>query len=344
MGELASEINSRFNQYSRLLLRRRRLFYAAIGLPLLFTILFTSLATPSYKAVGRLLPTSDVGNMGVIGILTGLFGSRGTQSIDGAPSSFLYVDILKSRTVVENVLNAEYTFYHRGKSVSGDLYKVMHWPRDGRAIESFLNISSAKMDLETGVITITAKAYNPVLAAQIVNNWIRQLDSFNRNVRITQAGENLEYLEKRLTEAKAELDAVSDTLVEYLNANRGYPEAATPEVTSMVRRLENQRDIKETVYQLLSQEYEMAKLTKRKTTPVVSVMDTAVPPAEKAGPKRIPVFAISLFFASIILAVSLAILEASDDTPKDLVVRWFDVKTALKDDLYDLASIFRRHR
>ncbi|HHS49949.1 MAG TPA: hypothetical protein ENN07_02420 [candidate division Zixibacteria bacterium] len=342
---LPEEMNSRFSHYLRLLIRRRRLFYLAIGLPLLFTILFTTIASPTYKATGKLLPTSDASQMGVIGILTGFFGSRGTPAVDGAPSSFLYVDILYSRSVVESVLEHEVEFIDkRGRTQKGKLRELLEYSYGTKGFEDFLGNNSAKSNFENGVITLTSIAKDPNLAAILLNTWIEKLDEFNRSVRITQASENLKYLEQRLEDSKEELDIARDSLVEFLEANRGYPRAATPRVEAEVRRLTAKREMKEQVYQLLMQEQEVAALNKQKTTPVVSVLDSASPPTEKDGPKRIPVFLVSLIFAFVVLLLSLSILEANDPTPQTPVVSWNELISALRADGRALANVLRRKR
>ena len=343
--DISREMNSRFAQYSRLLLRRRRLFYLVVGLPLLFSILFTAIAPPSFKAVAQLLPTSDTSNMGVVGILTGLFGSRGAASSDGAPSSFLYKDILNSQTVIESVLDDSVEYVDRkGKRRAGRMRKLIDCGSGTKGVEDFRRSNSVKMDLENGVITISTTAEDPQLAALVANTWIDKLDDFNRNIRVTQASENLKYLEKRLAQSKAELEQSRDSLVAFLSANRSYPASTNPRVENIVRDLTKQRDVKEQIYQLLSQEYEMARLTKQKTTPVVSILDRAMPPNEKAGPKRTTVFLFSFAFALVIFIIALAILEASDPTPSDMPVEWREIKAAFAADLRAVGSIFRGKR
>ncbi len=342
MDDLRQEMNSRFNQYLRLLVRRRRIFYLTVGLPLIFSIVFVAVARPSYKAVGRILPTSDSANIGVMGFLSGLLGQQGMSSVDGVPSSFLYVDILNSRTVLGNVMSAEYTYNKRGKHVKADLYSIFKLPRTVESIEDFREKVSAKMNLENGMIKVTATAPKPELASQIVNVWLRELGNFNQNIRVTQAGENLKYIEERLERARAEHQVISDSLVEFLNANRGYPDAATPEVKAEVDRLESNVNIKDQVRILLSEQYEMARLTKQKTTPVVSILDTAIPPSEKDGPNRIPIFIISLAFCCVVMVISLTILEARSPTPVDMPVTWAEIRGALKKDWRLIVSVFRR--
>lgn len=61
--------------------------------------------------------------------------------------------------------------------------------------------------------------------------------------------------------------------------------------------LYRQAKIQETVYEFLTQQYEMAKIQEAKELPTANVMDIAVPPERKSGPSRILVVLLSLVAA-----------------------------------------------
>ena len=339
---IAKEIRERYIQYSNIVLRRRRLFYAAILAPLVFTLIFTAMMPPSYVADGVILPTIDSSQMGFVGVISGLFGRSTPSGSDGAPSSFLYVDILKSDTIIKSVLTQKISYNDGDEEVSGTVAELLGFPSRNAAIEDFLDRAKARMNPENGIINISFTASHPELAAAVVNTWIEKLDKFNREVRVTQADQSVEYLEERLATVRRELEEVSDSLVEYLRANRGYPQVSSPEVGKNVRMLENRRDIKESMYELLKNQYEMARLNQQKETPVVSVLDPGIPVYEKAGPQRIPVFLASLLFVGIILAFALIMLEADDPTTAVTPAGPKEIKAALKEDYRELTGLFRR--
>ena len=58
--------------------------------------------------------------------------------------------------------------------------------------------------------------------------------------------------------------------------------------------LYRQTRIQETVYEFLTQQYEMAKIQEAKELPTVRVMDTAIPPEKKSGPIRTLVVSLSV--------------------------------------------------
>jgi hypothetical protein len=65
--------------------------------------------------------------------------------------------------------------------------------------------------------------------------------------------------------------------------------------------------IQETVYEMLTQQYEMAKIQEAKETPTVKVLDEAMVPEKKASPPRLVIIIIgSLFVFSLASARILA--------------------------------------
>jgi uncharacterized protein involved in exopolysaccharide biosynthesis len=66
--------------------------------------------------------------------------------------------------------------------------------------------------------------------------------------------------------------------------------------------------VQETVYELLTQQYEMARIEEAKDTPVVSVIDTPGIPEKKSFPPRI-LFTLLLTFVSVLAAATLLLLR-----------------------------------
>jgi hypothetical protein len=55
--------------------------------------------------------------------------------------------------------------------------------------------------------------------------------------------------------------------------------------------------IQETVYEMLTQQYEMSKIQEAKETPTVKVLDEAMVPEKKASPPRLVIMIIGTLFA-----------------------------------------------
>ncbi len=87
--------------------------------------------------------------------------------------------------------------------------------------------------------------------------------------------------------------------------------------------LYRQAKIQETVYEFLTQQYEVARLQEVKELPTVRVMDRAVPPERKSGPSRILVVGLSvlgaLLLASFLIIEKNRWAQLSADDPRRLL-------------------------
>jgi uncharacterized protein involved in exopolysaccharide biosynthesis len=77
---------------------------------------------------------------------------------------------------------------------------------------------------------------------------------------------------------------------------------ALPLLANQYSDLYRQAKIQETVYEFLTQQYEMAKIQEAKELPTVRVMDAAVRPEKKSGPIRTLIAGLSVLLALVIAA------------------------------------------
>lgn len=75
------------------------------------------------------------------------------------------------------------------------------------------------------------------------------------------------------------------------------PTDTIPELSFQYARLLRDAKIQETLFDLLTQQYEMARMQEAKDSPTVQVLDIAKPPDKKARPKRALMVALSTFSA-----------------------------------------------
>ena len=69
---------------------------------------------------------------------------------------------------------------------------------------------------------------------------------------------------------------------------------ALPMLGYQYTNLYREAKIQETVYEFLTQQYEMAKVQEAKELPTARVMDQAIPPEKKSGPSRVLVAILSV--------------------------------------------------
>jgi len=91
--------------------------------------------------------------------------------------------------------------------------------------------------------------------------------------------------------------------------------------------LYRQTKIQDTVYEFLTQQYELARIQEAKELPTVRVMDSAVAPERKSGPFRTLIVALSTFFGLLLAGCWVLGKNAWEQIPRD------DPKRALAADV-----------
>ena len=124
------------------------------------------------------------------------------------------------------------------------------------------------------------------------------------------------------------------------------PFSKLPELSLEYARLLRDVKVQEAIYELMTQQYEQAKIMELKDTPTVQFLDRAVPPEKKSFPKR-GILLVTTFFLSILVALFLAfIIERIDifrkNNPTEYA-KWVQVYTVLKGDLKKLKQrVFKK--
>src|SRR5207237_10411260 len=100
--------------------------------------------------------------------------------------------------------------------------------------------------------------------------------------------------------------------------------------------------IQETVYELLTEQYELAKVQEAKETPSVKVLDPATIPERKSFPPRLLITgigaALSLLLGILYVIVQRAWLELDSHVPEKLLIQ--EIIGAVK---YRWQKVVRRH-
>ncbi|MEK7392796.1 MAG: GNVR domain-containing protein, partial [Fibrobacterota bacterium] len=82
-----------------------------------------------------------------------------------------------------------------------------------------------------------------------------------------------------------------------------------PEMGMEYLRKLRQLKYNETLYELLSKQYELAKLEEARDAVVIQVIDRAVPPERKSSPKRGAIIVVSTILGFLLSAWFLSVME-----------------------------------
>jgi uncharacterized protein involved in exopolysaccharide biosynthesis len=272
-----------------------------------------------------------------------LLGAVGT----GAGAGTIYIEMLKSRTVCEKVIE-EFDLMKR--------YKATRIEEAIDGLHSHLGFTL----LDNGLLIMTLEDRDPQRAADMANRMVELLDETTRRIKETRAGRTKDFVQRQLTEREHMLAAAEDSLKrfqqvhnavdldeqlssamdivtslssraialetelqimehytsrsseEYQRKKTEYEEVVgqlrklkannkadndlvrsfiptlqdVPELALQYIRLRRDVEVQNTVYTMLTNEYEKARIEEARDTPVVQVLDHAAKPNLRSRPKR----------------------------------------------------------
>jgi uncharacterized protein involved in exopolysaccharide biosynthesis len=267
------------------------------GLPLASVVLAgtISLVIPArFTATTTFVAETDADRAQLPGRLAG-FAGLATQfgiSIPGSANSpQFYADLLHSRTIRDQVLRARFMDPRRtGTADSASLLDILDIEGSARAQrlergrDKLGKITTIRVDNETNVVSLSVETRYPSLSADVGNLHIELLNRFNLEFRSSHVHERRRFIEERLAQTQTELRAAEDALASFLEGNRRFE--ISPDLTFQYERLQRQVSIKQEVFTTLRRSYEETRIEEVNDTPVITIIDAAVPPQEKSGPKR----------------------------------------------------------
>jgi len=335
------------------LVKRRMLIFCITVAAAVLSVGYTLTLKNVYTATARILPPQQDGGAGI----SSLLGRGGLAALagGGGGSGDLYVGILNSRTVADDVIK-KLDLLIKLKAKNADIAR-------------FILAKKVRVQAEkSGIILIMAKDKNPQLAADLSNAFVEELGRTTVKLNLSKVGIERVFLENRLVIVKSDLKKAEDALKSFAQSNkvvqvdsqakasiegiaklkaelasrevqlsvmRTYQTDESPEVTALqagLRKLQEEisrlsgfdkdgegipsignipgvgleyarrmRDLKiqEAVFEQLTRQYEMAKLTEAKDTSSVQVLDSAVVPIQKSGPKRSIIVILTTFIAFV---------------------------------------------
>ena len=163
--------------------------------------------------------------------------------------------------------------------------------------------TSAVHDKKTGIITITATAPDPVVAATVARLSLEYLTNYITTYRTEKARKQVAFLIQQVQEAKGKYQALEYSLSAYRDRNRSLF-LSTAKIEE--QRLQADYLLAQSVYNELSKQMEQAKIKVQEETPVFKALEPPTVPLRKSGPKRTLImlgFAIAGAFLSTTLAI-----------------------------------------
>lgn len=289
-------------------------------------VAYALLAREEFVSTGKILPEyqSKAGGLGQFAGLASLAGIDVSSAGGGGSDAVrpdLYPDVLKSTPYFLELLkikvrtkdNKEMTFSQfydtfvldndikekdtKIKFPSSNQYIAISYQTE-KNLKDLRERISAVIDKKTGLITVTVKLPDPVVATIITDYSMNFLTNYITNYRTEKAKRDLNFLSERLDAAKGK----------YYNNQVKKAQYSDQYQLSMMKlqaadlqreRIESEYKISSTFYNSLLQKYEEAKLKLQQETPVIKVLEPPVVPNKRSEPKRAIVVLIATFLGGI---------------------------------------------
>ncbi len=237
--------------YLRVISKHRRMIFWICAVTIITTGIVCLLLPESYAATTSVVLPVDILQKGG-GMAGGLGAVKSpllAKMMDVTSVADMYVGILQSRSVVDALIERF------------DLATAYNVKKGFTAVRQILQQRTSIKVTDEGIVQITVEDRDPCQAAALANAYVEELDRQNKRLFVGQAVSKKVFLENRLKEIEQELSRIDNLL-------------------------SRDAKIKEMLFELLTREYEIAKIEEAKSMPTIQVLDWAIAPENKCKPKR----------------------------------------------------------
>lgn len=194
-------------------------------------------------------------------------------------------------------------------------------------------IIALEVEIESAIATI-ADLKRQILLLEVKKGTLSSSSQID-NPHLYNINREIRELKRQLS--KIEFGNMKENKGEF-GAGFSVPLSKLPEVSLEYARLYRDVEVQQVIFEVLTQQYEQAKIMELKDTPTVQVLDKASPPEKRSSPKRRQIVTLAALF-SLILGVSVSFFQEWFDhlkTRPDEYVKLVDIRTKLKTDLHNL--------
>jgi uncharacterized protein involved in exopolysaccharide biosynthesis len=260
--------------------------------------------------------------------LSGLAAQLGVTipGTDAAQTPQFFESVLRTRGILESVIQSTYHWHREQDSLSGTLLDFLDISpgtpdqRMARASTRVLGRLDTSFNPKTGVVRVAFTSISPEISEQVNRRFLELLDQFNRETRRTQASAERQFTERRKEEVRLELRQAEDKLLAFLQSNRGF--SSSSELAFQQERLQREVALQQQVYATLAQAYEQARVEEVRDTPVITIVDPPRHPLQPDRRRLLMKTALGIFLGltlgSIAILAKIIIEQSADEENRDL--------------------------
>jgi len=205
-----------------------------------------------------------------------------------------------------------------------DTLSVAYTCEQQKAMESMSEMIRVDADAETGLMTLSVIAQDPVLAASLAGRLVEELQTRVQSLLTQKAREDHEFIRERTVGAEADLRSARALLARFEDRNRGLTSA---QLLAERDRLRDEVNFATDVFSQYQSELKQAEIEVQRASPVITVLDRPVVPLLPTRPRRKVIVLIGALFG---LAMSLILA---------FVMEGFNVEAGTEDGRHKRAAI-----
>lgn len=309
-------------ELANLFVKRWRLVLGVPILAICVTGAISLVVPPTYTATTMFVPEAK-SETRLPSTLAGLAGQLGVSvGTEPSQSPRFYSEVVRSRELLERVLLARYGDPRVGKGAADSTVLLQLLSIDGRSpldsvargVKELDELIAVRVDPQTSIVRVSVDARYPELAAAVANRLVAYLNDFNTLKRQSRARQRRRFTELRVAAADSELQHAEAAVKTFYERNRGWQQA--PELVFEEARLRRLVNVGQELYLTLKREYETARVEEVNDTPVMTVIDPAVPPQRPSQPRP----ALWMFVAALVggaLSLSAALVAQYLERARD---------------------------
>lgn len=150
---------------------------------------------------------------------------------------------------------------------------------------------TCSVDKKTSVITITAEAQDPKVAATVANAAKEKLQVFITDYRTNKARQDLAYMRQLFEEARKQYVAARQKYGSYADANR---DLILESARMKQEELENDMQLQYNIYTQVASQLQMAEAKVQEKTPAFTVLQEATVPVKHANMPKVFILALAV--------------------------------------------------
>jgi uncharacterized protein involved in exopolysaccharide biosynthesis len=198
------------------------------------------------------------------------------------------------------------------------------------------------VDIGTNIVRVDVIAGTPTLAAAAANRLVELLNQFNAERRQSRGHERRRFAEGRVEASAAELRAAEAAVRSFLERNRSYQ--SSPQLAFEYQGLQRRLNTAQEVYLTLLREFETARIEEVNDTPVLTVIDAAVPPRRKSHPQRALIVSVSAAIAAALAMLISMMRNYLDEAKRRGASDYLSLRTNWAAARSDLGALLGRRR